>query len=99
MVSTKFLVTLDKSTLNESASEIQIPGHSGNQTFNLSLQRLSTRQGHLGEWRYHLLGWRILKEHKIGRGYIYYTHLFTDLYLSLVYKFLEYRIHIFFDFA
>lgn len=43
MVSTKFLVTLDKSTLNESASEIQIPGHSGNQTFNLSLQRLSTK--------------------------------------------------------
>ena len=28
MVSTKFLVTLDKSTINESTSEIQIPGHS-----------------------------------------------------------------------
>lgn len=28
MVSTKFLVTLDKSTLNESTSEIQIPWHS-----------------------------------------------------------------------
>lgn len=43
MVSTKFLVALDKSILNESTSEIRIPGHSGNQTFNLSLQRLSTK--------------------------------------------------------